>query len=221
MRRNVIALLGLYVDFIFVGTIVALGSFFASRTFGHFAGTGMAWYAEIGVGVALTGLARALGLSVGKPLLAWAADQAEREAGLRLWPNLVLGTLLVLDGLKMMVRWSQLDATTPLFGLVETGPLKIVLLVATGAATVAAGSMLLAFAPRARLAAVAVLALLTASFATSWPVMDRAIALVVKARREAQGVPVREGEIEAMQAMAAAMLAVTLLPPWLSRERGA
>lgn len=59
----------------------------------------------------------------------------------------------MLDGLKLVVRWSQLDVAVPVFGMVETTALKAVVLVAMGAVSVVAGEMLLAFRPMSRIAA--------------------------------------------------------------------
>lgn len=225
MRRYVLPLLSLYLDFILVNAFVTLGSFFLGRAWGYVAGDGTPWYAEVGISILLVGLARGLGLSAGDRLLAPARDMAEDEARPRLWPNLVLGTFLLLEGLKQMVRWSQLDAVMPVFGLAETSPLKAALLIAMGALYVAAGALVLRFAPRARLATLATLAVSALSLALSWRLLPDAIARVQAARRELQGLPLREGEVEAMQAMlpwlAVGGLVLILLLLWLSRERPA
>lgn len=226
MRRYVLPLLALYLDFILVNAFVGLASFFLGQAWNYVAGEGAPWYAEIGTSAALVGLGRALGLSAGLWLLAPARDMAGDEPRPRLWPNLALGTFLLLDGLKQMVRWSQLDAVIPVFGMVETTAPKAALLVAMGALHVLAGGMILRFAPRARAVALATITLATASLALSWPVLPEAIARVQAARRAAEGIPLREGEIEAMQAIlpwigAGTLLLVALLL-LLSREaRGA
>lgn len=223
MRRTLIRLLALYIDFIVIGTFVTLGNYALGQAMGYISGIGNDWYVEIGASAGLTALARMLGLSLGEALLDHALDEADSEAPGRLWPNLVLGTFLMLDGLKLMVRWSQLDVAVPVFGMVETTALKVIVLVAMGAVSVVAGAMLLAFRPMSRLAAAGSLALSALSLAISWPVLDAAIARVQIARREAQGLPVREGEVEAIQAMlpflSAGLLAVCVLLLLLSRER--
>ena len=136
MRRYVLPLLSLYLDFILVNAFVTLASFFLGRAWGYVAGVGAPWYAEIGLSVVLVGLARALGVS-----------------------------------------------------------------------------------------ALAVLAVSTLSLVLSWRVLPEAIARVQAARREMQGLPLREGEVEAMQAMlpwlAAGGLVLILLLLALSRERQA
>jgi hypothetical protein len=223
VRRTLIRLLALYIDFIVIGTFVTLGNYVAGLLSGYIPGVGNDWYVEIGVSAALTALSRMLGLSLGEALLDYALDEAESETRRRLWPNLVLGTFLMLDGLKLMVRWSQLDVAVPVFGMVETTALKVVILIAMGLVSVIAGAMLLAFRPMSRIAAAGSLALSALSLAISWPVLDEAIARVQMARREAHGVPIREGEIESIQAMlpflSAGVLAVCLVLLLLSRER--
>jgi hypothetical protein len=211
MRRTAIKLLALYVDFIVISTFVALTSFGLGLVFDYVAGTGKPWYVELGLSVVLTGMARALGLSMGEPLLAYAASEAESGSPQRLWPNLVLGSFLILDGLKTMLRWSQLDVAIPVFGLVETTPAKVAVLLAMGAVSVAAGAMILAFVRNAKLAAAGSLVLSTISLAISWPVLGDAVARVQAARREVQGLAVREGEVEAMQVMLPVIFVVLLI----------
>lgn len=201
MRRYVLPVLSFYLDYILVSTIVALAAFFLGEAWSLFAGEDTRWYAEFGTSLALATLGRVLGLSAGDRLLAPARDLADEEPRPRLWPNLALGTLLILDGLKQMVRWSQLDAVIPVFGMVETTPVKAALLVAMGALYVAAGAMILRFARNAKAAAITALAVSAASLGLSWSVLPEAIARVQTARRAAQGLPIREGEIEMMQTM--------------------
>ena len=200
-RTRLVALLALYIDFIFVNATVGLASFLVGRGMGFLSGEGLAWAAELGVSATMVALGRALGLSAGKPLLRYAAAQAAPDNRTRLWANLLLGTLLVLDGLKQAVRWTRLDVVLPVFGVLETTPLKVALLIALGAFSIAAGCLILAFAPMARRAAAALLALEAISLALSWRVMPQGIALAQVARREAQGLPIRDGEIEFMQAV--------------------
>ncbi len=123
----------------------------------------------------------------------------------------------------MMIRWSQLDVAIPVFGMIDTTALKVIILIAMGIISFVAGAMVLAFMPRARLAAAGSLALSALSLAVSWPVLGEAIAQVQVARREAQGLPLREGEIEAMQsllpAVSAGILAVAIILLLLCRER--
>ena len=111
----------------------------------------------------------------------------------------------------------------PVFGMIDTTALKVIILIAMVIISFVAGAMVLAFTPKARLAAAGSLALSALSLAASWPVLGEAIAQVQVARREAQGLPLREGEIEAVQsllpAVSAGILAVAIILLLLCRER--
>ena len=76
MRRTLIRLLALYIDFIVIGTFVTLGNYVAGIALGYVSGVGSDWYVEIGVSAALTALARALGLSMGEALLDYAMEKS-------------------------------------------------------------------------------------------------------------------------------------------------
>ena len=65
MRRTLIRLLALYIDFIVIGTFVTLGNYAFGVAMDYIPGIGNNWYVEIGVSAALTALARMLGLSLG------------------------------------------------------------------------------------------------------------------------------------------------------------
>lgn len=199
MRRYVLPLLGFYLDFIIVSAVVGLAAYLLGQVWSVLSGQGAQWYVEYGVSAALVGIGRALGLSAGKYLLAPAREMQDETPPPRRWPNLVLGTFLILDGLKQMLRWTELDAVIPVFGMVETSAVKAALLVAMGGLYVVAGGMILRFARGAKAATITVLAISVASLGLSWSVLPEAIARVQTARRAAQGMPLREGEIEMMQ----------------------
>jgi len=84
MRRKLIWYLALYIDFIVIGTFVALGNYFFALGFGYVAGVGPQWYFEVGAAAGLTALARMLGLSMGMALLDYALDEAEAGSPRRL-----------------------------------------------------------------------------------------------------------------------------------------
>lgn len=219
-RLQVLSLLALYIDFIFVGTCVTLATFLAAQVTDFIVVGGIPAYIEAGISAALVGLARLLGLSVGKPALAYAREAAGVH---RLRPNLVLGTLLTLEGLKLAVRWSLLDATLPAFGLLETTPLKVVLVLLLGALLVAAGLLLLAFSPLGKRVAAVAIGVSVVSALLSLPVMEEGLARAQAARRAAQGIEVREGEVEFLQVafpyLSAAGLILFLVLLWLCRAR--
>jgi hypothetical protein len=201
MRGKLLWLLSFYIDFIFVGTVVSLADYAIGRTNAVLGGSDFSRHIlEIGVTVILVALGRAFGASLGIRLLAYARDEAEAGSRARLWPNLLLGSILLLEGLKEMVRWTALDATMPVFGLIETTPLKIGLLLAFGTLNVAAGALLVAFADNGKRVAAAALALSAVSIALSWKRLPEVIEAAAIARRAAQGRAVRDGEIAFLQA---------------------
>ena len=79
MRRTLISLLALYIDFIVIGTFMALGNYFIGLALGYVAGVGLAWYGEIAAAAGLTALARLLGLSLGQALLDYALEETEAD----------------------------------------------------------------------------------------------------------------------------------------------
>jgi hypothetical protein len=199
-RQRLIDLLSLYIDFILVNALVALANFAIGKSLGYLGGVGMAYFIEMGLSGALVGLARLLGLSVGRPLLTYARTEADAPVRKRLWPNLLLGTLLTLDGLKHAVRWTLFDATLPVFGMLETTPLKVTASLAIGGLSACAGLMLLAFAPAAKRVALASIAASAASLLLSWSVLPDGIKQATLARRTYQRRPITEGEIDFLQA---------------------
>ena len=223
MRAKVLWLLSVYIDFIFVSAVVGVAVIAAGEAVEALVAPEFAFLVEWGVSLVLVALGRVLGVSLGKWLLSYARQEVEAGSAGRLWPNLALGTLLMLEGLKGMVRWTELGTTMPAFGLVETTALKIVLLLASGALNVLAGAMLVAFATGAKRVATLSIALIALSLALSWRILPEAVERTLLVRRALEGRPIREGEIEFMQMIVppftAAMLAVCLLLVYLSRER--
>ncbi|MDX6804658.1 hypothetical protein [Terrihabitans rhizophilus] len=196
LKRIVFACLPIYLDFLLVWTVVHLCSYFM--------GLGTEGYGITAVS-ALVALAQSkLELSPGVQLLEPA--QVESAEGRRTWPNLLLGTLLILEGTKNLVRWTELEAVLPVYGLVDTSPLKILLLLAIGSLSIAAGILLLRFTRLGLALAAAMIVVDLGSIIVGWPLFSDAIAKVTIARRELQGLPVRPGEIEFMQ---------TVMPAWL------
>jgi hypothetical protein len=143
----------------------------------------------------------------------------------RLWPNLLLGTLLILDGLKQAIRWTQLEATLPVFGLLEMTPLKVAASLSLGCLSAGAGLLLIAFAPAAKRFAAASIAGSTASLLLGWSALPEGIRQVTLARRAYQSRPVRDGEIEFLQIVtpygAVALLVLLAALLYLCRARDA
>ena len=116
------------------------------------------------------------------------------------WWTMLLGTLLVLEGSKNLVRWTQGLPPLPIF---TSGPdeLAFVAISVLGIANMAAGLLALRCRPIGPLIALGGSALAALAYAVSWPRIDSWIARRVEVRRALQGREVRADEIELMQAM--------------------
>lgn len=151
MRKNFLSLLAFYLDFLCADAAITLAYYFVGAAVENIIGFPLDWGWQVGIALTLAALLHGFGLSVGERLLAYAV--AEREAGvtLRQWPNLVLGTLGLLSGLKELVRWTAPGTGMPFFLLVEETPFKIAAVTLFGASFGLGGIMLLTFWPRAKL----------------------------------------------------------------------
>jgi len=136
------------------------------------------------------------------------------------WLTMTLGVLILLGGTKQLVRWTQIDAVWPYFGFVP-GPVEhVVISVVFGVVSVVAGCLILKLRRLGQILGIAVGAAYLASAVLSWNLWDRLIADQVQARRAVQGLPVRAGEVEFMQALfpevpiavAAVMILLLLIP---------
>jgi hypothetical protein len=114
------------------------------------------------------------------------------------WWTMLLGTLLVLEGSKNLVRWTQGLPPLPIFASGSDED-AFVVLSALGIANMAAGLFVLRCRPIGPLLALGVLALEGLAYAVSWPRIDSWLARRVEVRRALQGREVRAEEIEFMQ----------------------
>jgi hypothetical protein len=133
------------------------------------------------------------------------------------WWTATAGTLLVLEGSKNVVRWTQGLPVEPLLGLASPEWMATTAITILGGLNVAAGLLVL----RARsagavigigvLGAEALAAMIYREDFRQWA------GQAVVARRELQGLPVREGEVEMMQSLTATVLpaVVTVGLIWL------
>jgi len=117
------------------------------------------------------------------------------------WLTMLLGVLFLLSGTKLLVRWTQIDAVWPYFGLVPEPAPHIAISVVFGVVTVAAGAMILKLMRAGQLLGIGVSAVHIVSAILSWPLWDGLVEKQVHARRALQGVPVRDGEVAFMQAL--------------------
>lgn len=223
MRKSVLPLLSLYLDFIWINALVGLADHVLPWLSQALFGQSLPWAASIAVSLLLLGIGRMLGVSVGGWLLSWAADEREAGVTLRQWPNLVLGTLAFLSGLKEMVRWVEPGNGLPFLLMVEETPLKIAALMLFGAAVALAGIMLLRFMRGARLVNSLLIGFAMAAFAVNMLFSREAMVTAAMTRRANQGLPATleqaEGVVSFTLYAAIALLAVCCVLLFLCRER--
>ncbi len=115
------------------------------------------------------------------------------------WLSILLGVLLILEGTKQLVRWTQLFVSQPAFGFFPDETMQIVIHVVTGGLLILAGYWILKLDIRGLVLGAGVMLLNILSDVLSWTLWDPVIEEMVIRRREFQGVPVRDGEVEMMQ----------------------
>ncbi|NJA07567.1 hypothetical protein HC024_17795 [Methylococcaceae bacterium WWC4] len=128
------------------------------------------------------------------------------------WLTIVLGVLLILEGTKRLVRWTQVFVSQPIFGFIPDDTTQIIIHVLLGGSSILAGYWFLRLNIKGFYLAVSVAIVNIASDALSWSLWDPIVEKMVIARREFQGLPVRDGEIEFMQSLfpESMLLAATL-----------
>lgn len=115
------------------------------------------------------------------------------------WLTMLLGTLFILDGAKIAVRWTEYGRMLPEFGIIPNLSGKVIFSLIWGISFIAAGGMLLQLRRIGLWIAFLTTAATIVSLGLSWPLWDQAIAHEVIARRTAQGISTRPGEIQFMQ----------------------
>ncbi len=117
------------------------------------------------------------------------------------WLTIFLGVILVLDGTKSLVRWMDFPVNWPFFGALPDPKTQIVINILAGCWFIATGYFFLKLRPESIwLGFITVICVLVSSV-LSWSLWDETAAKMVVARRELQGLPVREGEIEFFQGL--------------------
>lgn len=141
-------------------------------------------------------------------------DTFQRES----WLTILIGVLLILEGTKQSVRWTQINVPIPAFGFFPDEFTQIAIHVAFGISTIVAGYWFLRLEIWGMYLGILLCFLSMISDALSWKLWDPVVANIVTARKEFQGRPVRDGEIEFMQQVmpegmliAAALLIVAML----------
>jgi hypothetical protein len=121
----------------------------------------------------------------------------ERET----WYTIALAVLFLNDGLKGLIRWSMWDTSAPYFGVLLDGFASAVLSIAFGALACMVAYCLFRVDRRAVWLGAPYLLLSITSAVMSWDLWDSWVAEATVRRRAWQGLPVREGEVEFMQAL--------------------
>lgn len=117
------------------------------------------------------------------------------------WLTILLGVLLILEGTKQLVRWTQMFVSQPIFGFFPDDITQILVHVFLGVSSILAGYWFLRLNIKGFYLALSVAIVNIASDALSWNLWDPVVEKMVIARRELQGLPVRDGEIEFMQSL--------------------
>jgi hypothetical protein len=115
------------------------------------------------------------------------------------WLSILIGVFLILEGTKQLVRWTQFVVPKPFFGYLPDPFLQIILSIISGLILVATGYMFLKLNRFGLWLGLATAAGTVVSCMLSWQLWDQVVVEIVEARRECQGIPVRENEIEMMQ----------------------
>lgn len=115
------------------------------------------------------------------------------------WWTMLLGVLIVLEGTKMAVRWALWHPPVPFMGIQLELAASTMLSVVMGAMLSAIGLFVLRCHTKAALLGMALYAISLISSVLSYELWSSWAAADVVARREYQGLPVREGEIETIR----------------------
>ena len=126
------------------------------------------------------------------------------------WLPTVAGVLLLLEGTKGLVRWTMWTPPVPLFGMQVSAEAWPWVAMTFGAIECVLAYLFFRMRPAALYAGVAYFVTVIISTVMSWPLWDAWAALNTTRRRAYQGMPLREGEIEQMQAMVPEVLLIGL-----------
>ena len=144
------------------------------------------------------------------------------------WWTILAGVLFVLDGAKVMTRWTQWTRPMPFFGVALDPASSAPVQVLVGAIEFAIGIGVLRLHPLAPPTGIAFHLLLAASTIMSWSLLGNWIAIDLAGRRAAQGRMVGPEEIRNMQVVfpvlaiavnALAVVWMTLVWPRTRRAR--
>lgn len=191
-------LLSWYIDFLFFMTLWGLLSYFLKLE------ESVPFWAPYALFLAIRTIASkyigSIGcsfLSIDKSSMCVEENILRREN----WLSILLGVLLVLEGTKQLVRWTQMFVSQPAFGYFPDETTQIIMHLAFGLISILAGYWFLKLDIRGFIAGIGVALINLISDGLSWKLWDPVVEQMVLTRREVQGLPVRDGEIEMMQSL--------------------
>ena len=127
------------------------------------------------------------------------------------WWTVTAGALLVLEGAKNAVRWTQGLPVEPLLGLAAPQWMATLAITIFGALNIVAGLLILRTRPLGAAMGVGVLGVERLAAMIHRDDFHEWATRAVVARRSLQGLPVREGEVEMMQALTTTILPAVLV----------
>lgn len=207
-------LLAAYVDFLLFSTVLALGS---RVLMSH---TKIAWWHELALFAVLEAVLyradwspglSALGIrrvsrhasaledddSMGTTLLSVEPRIYDRES----WVTVLLGVGSILGGTKAIARWAQGAPSPPAFGIQADPTSLAVLTMVGGVLSVLLGYLFLRLEPAALWLALSLVSIAFIAHGMSWSQWDGYAREMVLHRRALQGIRVRRGEVEFIQAL--------------------
>ncbi|MCD6346199.1 MAG: hypothetical protein J7L96_02135 [Bacteroidales bacterium] len=117
------------------------------------------------------------------------------------WLTILLGVLFIIEGTKQLVRWTQIFVPQPVFGFFPNDLTQIIIHIILGISSIIAGYWFLKLNIKGLFLGVSVALINIASDSLSWKLWNPVVEKMVVARRELQGLPVRDGEVEFMQSL--------------------
>lgn len=198
-------LMAFYLDFLTFFVVITLVAYAIGEP------SFLSWSVRTAISVGLCLMGTYFGFSLGQWLVAEMTQPCGRGLPKAAWLNLLVGALFYLDASKHFVRWIEMDRPMPIMGIVPEGGMQIAVDIGLGLIFLLMSVLMLRLHPLGKWVSGAGLALLIVSTVVSWSQLPEAIARYVQARRDVQGLPVRDGEIEQMQA---------LYPPFLLVSTG-
>lgn len=191
-------LLSWYIDFLFFLTLWGLLSYFLSLDENVLFWVPYLLFVVIrAISGKYIGSIGYLFLGIDKETKVVNSDIFEREN----WLTILLGILLILEGTKQLVRWMQMFVPQPIFGIFADDTTQIIIHVVLGISSILAGYWFLKLNIKGFYLAVSLAVINIISDALSWNLWDPVVEKMVVARRELQGIPIRDGEVEFMQAL--------------------